>query len=414
MTTASNYSDGAQSQTVVNEKGTEQARASYENINRLPERDSPLRKHAFHFSGNELGPNHLRLVLFPKAIEEIAAHAFSDVRSEVGGVLLGSAFRNAGELYVEVHAALPAQSDDHGPVHFTFNADAWAGVHRDRAERRPDLDIVGWFHTHPGLGIFFSGDDVVVHSAAFVLPWHIAMVIDPLTTRMGCFAWENGNLSALPGLYEVLDSDEAPSRQPWTLQRGEIWTESYMERMAAQHEEQSRAAARSFQLTPMHALIISAVAVLLSLGLLLGGLLPLSSENETLRTMMAGLADQNIEQANSDGTASCPDKSLRIYSPLPDEQIDYGQEITLLGTASTAGASSYSLEIRPDGEQVWWPLGDFRRPVQTGPFLSWDTSSFAPGSYQLRLSAVGLSGETLQAPAPCTIRFELSSLPVEP
>lgn len=415
MTTASSYSEGMLNEAVTNDEANARARAAHADIDRLPERDTLLRSRPFQFRGAELGPNQPRLILLPEAVEKMAAHALGDVRSEVGGVLLGAAFRNAGELFVEVHTALPAQTDDHGPIHFTFNADAWAGIHRDRTERYPDLDIVGWFHTHPGLGIFFSGDDVVVHSAAFVLPWHVAMVIDPLSRRMGCFAWDDGDLKPLPGLYEILESDDAPTRLPWTLQRGEVWTESYVERMAAQREERRRALReRGSRVTPLHGVIASVFAILLSLGLLFGAILPLSSQNDTLRTLVAGLAEQNIARANRESAASCPDSALRIYSPLPGEQIAYGQEITLVGTASASDASSYNLEIRPAGEQIWWPLGEFRRATQTGPFLSWDTSSFAPGAYELRLSAAGQSGEMFESPAPCTIRFKLSAEPLAP
>lgn len=412
MTTASNYSDEALNRAVGKDVASEKAQAAHADINRLPERDSALRKHSFQFRGTELGPNQPRLILFPKAVETMAAHALGDVSSEVGGVLLGAAFRKAGELFVEVHAALPAETDDHGPIHFTFNADAWARVHRDRAERYPELDIVGWFHTHPGLGIFFSGDDVVVHSAAFVLPWHVALVIDPLSKRIGCFGWDDAELKPLPGFFEILESDDAAPRLPWTLQRGEVWTESYVEHLMAQRaqrQERNRPSEQGLRVTPMYGLIVGALALLLSLGLLVGGLLPMSSENETLRAVVKGLAEQSIAEANNEGLASCPDSALRLYSPLPGEQIDYGQEITLVGTASAADASSYSLEIRPTGEQIWWPLGDFRRATETGPFLSWDTSSFAPGPYELRLSAVGQSGEMLDSPAPCTVRFDLSS-----
>lgn len=414
MTTASNFSDKALNEAVTGDEASVGRHAAHADINRLPERKSSLRSHPFQFRGAEPTPNQPRLILFPDAVKKIAAHALGEMRSEVGGVLLGAAYRKGDELYVEVYAALPAQSDDHGPIHFTFNADAWAGVHRDKAERYPDLDIVGWFHTHPGLGIFFSGDDVVVHSAAFVLPWHIAMVIDPLSKRMGCFAWDDGELRPLPGFYEILESDDAPSRLPWTLQRGEVWTESYVERLAAQRHERRQTEERRFQVTPLHGVIVSALALLLSLGLLVGGILPMSSENKTLRAVVSGLAEQNIARANGEGIASCPDSTLHIYSPLPGEQVPYGQEITLVGAASVDGAGSYHLEIRPNGEQVWWPLGEFRRATETGPFLSWDTSSFAPGVYELRLSAADQFGAILESPAPCIVRFELSALTLAP
>ena len=85
---------------------------------------------------------------------------------ELGGALLGHAYRYKTGVVVEVKAALPAVSSDHGPVHFTFSADSWSKLHRDRTAHYSNLDIIGWFHTHPDLGVFYSRDDVVVLSAA--------------------------------------------------------------------------------------------------------------------------------------------------------------------------------------------------------------------------------------------------------
>ena len=106
----------------------------------------------------------------------------------------------------EVKAALPAVSSDHGPVHFTFSADSWARLHRDRTAHYAQLDIIGWFHTHPGLGVFYSSDDVVVHTAAFTLPWHVGLVVDPLGNHASYFGWQDG-VSAIVGL--------GPASRPW-------------------------------------------------------------------------------------------------------------------------------------------------------------------------------------------------------
>lgn len=409
MTTASNFSDGAGNGYDLSGKRQNRTTTALGEAERLPQRDSPLGVHAYQLHGEELQTTQPRLVLFPEAIKQFSAHATSDLQSEVGGVLLGAAYRQGAELYVEVRAALPVLSNDHGPVHFTFNADAWSQIHRDRTEQYPDLNIVGWFHTHPGLGIFFSGDDVIVHSAAFVLPWHVAIVVDPLSKRMGAFAWDARKLEALPGFFEILTAPESPSRLRWKLQRGEIWNESYMERLVAQRRNQSEARIGWPRLTTRHAVLMSTIAILLSLGLLVGGLLPLHSQNQALHSVVSALAERTIQQANASGAASCTDKSLQIYAPLPDDRIPYGTEITLVGSADATTAASYRLDVRPAGEQTWWSLGSFRRSISGGEFLRWDTTSFAPGSYQLRLSAADTSGEVMSEPAACIIRFQLVS-----
>jgi proteasome lid subunit RPN8/RPN11 len=43
------------------------------------------------------------------------------------------------------------------------------------------LRIVGWFHSHPNLGAFFSNTDRATQAAFFNQPYSIGWVIDPFT-----------------------------------------------------------------------------------------------------------------------------------------------------------------------------------------------------------------------------------------
>ena len=53
--------------------------------------------------------------------------------------------------------------------------------------------VVGWVHTHPGLGIFFSDMDVnQVHYKGFLADWQIGLVVDPHADKAGFFFWEQG------------------------------------------------------------------------------------------------------------------------------------------------------------------------------------------------------------------------------
>jgi proteasome lid subunit RPN8/RPN11 len=148
---------------------------------------------------------------------------------------MGHLREGESHLSIDVLAALPAVTDDHGPVHFTFTADAWARIHEDRSDQFPDLQIVGWFHTHPDLGVFYSADDVVVHSAAFVMPWQVGLVIDPIRLEGCLFGWRsvpndmttNPTLIPINGYYERLD-ERPSSTSTWKLVRSTIWQESYM------------------------------------------------------------------------------------------------------------------------------------------------------------------------------------------
>lgn len=409
MTSVSNSSDGQGQHDVVGQRMHLQPETVIHELQRLAVRAPTFQDASSRFHGAPLRAGDVRLALFPEAIDEIARHTTSDTTREVGGVLLGQAYRHDGHLFVDAQQALPAYTSDHGPVHFTFNADAWSQLHRDRAQKHPGLDIIGWFHTHPGLGIFFSADDVVVHSAAFILPWHVALVVDPLNKQMGAFGWNDAELDPLPGLYEIAVGASNRSRLPWRMVKGEIWNESYMEDLATHRARPSMVASGHDVHGPWPALIVAALSVVLSAVLLVVGIIPLRSQNEALQAMVASLARQTIQDANASGIASCPDSSLQMFMPLPGASLVHGEEVTLLGTAKVATAASYALEVRPMGEPAWWLLGTFRRQAQAGQFLSWDTTSFAPGSYEMQLSALDDTGLALAEPAPCLIQFEITT-----
>jgi proteasome lid subunit RPN8/RPN11 len=187
---------------------------SYQNgvageIARLPQRPAPDLRQGYRLHGCEPGDSQVQVIISQAALQQADAHSRSNLAVELGGALLGHAFRAGDRVYVEVLAALAAVSQDHGPVHFTFTADAWAQLHQDLASHYPELNMIGWFHTHPDLGVFFSVDDVVVHSAAFVQPWHLALVLDPVRAEGCFFGWQNDTAAAqitpLAGFYERLD-----------------------------------------------------------------------------------------------------------------------------------------------------------------------------------------------------------------
>ena len=49
--------------------------------------------------------------------------------------------------------------------------------------------MVGWYHTHPGVGIFLSGMDLFIHQNFFTQMWHVAYVLDPRARTSGFFCW---------------------------------------------------------------------------------------------------------------------------------------------------------------------------------------------------------------------------------
>ncbi|MCA9959505.1 MAG: Mov34/MPN/PAD-1 family protein, partial [Anaerolineales bacterium] len=351
-------------------------------------------------------PNQPYVIISQTAIQQIDAHSSSNLRSELGGALLGKAYRYEDKTFVEIRATLPAVSPDHGPIHFTFGADTWSQLQRDRAEQYPDLDIIGWFHTHPALGVFYSSDDVVVHSAAFTLPWHVGLVVDPVSKEIGLFGWINGQLAPFSGCYELLDQFSDPVI-PWRVVRTAVW---YDDSHEFGTEPNSGVYMPGNQLpsllgiSPRFGLLVGAFGVLLSFILLLGWIVPLSTQVGQLENVVLTMSNPALAASNA---AACPDSRLRILSPLTGTSVNVGDTITILGSANYPDAARYQLEIRPAGVESWALLSTKRWNANLGQLGQWDTTNYQAGSYELRLKAVDRNNVRLNESEMCQISLDL-------
>jgi proteasome lid subunit RPN8/RPN11 len=356
--------------------------------------------------GREPGPAQVQVIVGQAALQQIDSHGRSNLYSELGGALLGRAYQFQERLYVEIQAALPVVSADRGPVHFTFNADSWRQLSQDREQHYPNLEIVGWFHTHPNLGVFYSADDVVVHSAAFTLPWQVGLVVDPAREEACFFGWEGGELAPLPGFYELLDSQQTPFAR-WRVVRTSVWQTTSEAELARRGPDQTtvyapRAAQSSFN--PGIGLIVGSLGLLLSFFLLVGWVMPLSQEVRQLENVVLMLADEALAESNA---AACPDARLRILSPLWGQSFPAGSRIEVLGTVRFPEAASYQLTARPLSGESWTILQTINRDDALGQLARWDTTEFAPGGYALRLTAVDRNNIRLPNSPTCEVRVEL-------
>lgn len=141
-----------------------------------------------YFALPEASPLHCALSL--PAREAIMAHARS-ASTEVGGLLLGEVYEEQARFLVSVALALPAHHTEASLAYLTFTGETWLDLIARRAAY-PELKTVGWYHSHPGMGVFFSSSDLFIHRNFFGdQPWYIALVIDPLSGELGVFGWHD-------------------------------------------------------------------------------------------------------------------------------------------------------------------------------------------------------------------------------
>lgn len=124
--------------------------------------------------------------------EQVYAHVFSNADREVGGVLVGLMIPEKSTPFVTAAIAAIAASEQRSAL--TFTQDTWEHVHRVLERDHPDKQIVGWYHSHPGFGIFLSKDDVFIHRNFFSGAAQIALVVDPLHGTEGVFGWQGDNV----------------------------------------------------------------------------------------------------------------------------------------------------------------------------------------------------------------------------
>ena len=138
------------------------------------------------------------------AAETIVAHVKGS-RVEVGGLLLGETLAwpqhsarhaRAGDetsdsaapatypFAMRIHVAVPARQHTQSPVFLEMDPSVW----QESRALAPQLKIVGWYHSHPDLGAFFSSTDRNTQHDFFRLPHQIGLVIDPFRQETACFA----------------------------------------------------------------------------------------------------------------------------------------------------------------------------------------------------------------------------------
>lgn len=131
------------------------------------------------------------LIVAHAARTRVLAHLRSS-QAELGGLLIGEAFSGdapaaVGEVIapaksiavVRVSEALPG--DDHAStaISLQLGASVWNKARERLGNGRL---VVGWYHSHPHLGAFFSGTDRRTQRAFFAQPYSVGWVIDPYAT----------------------------------------------------------------------------------------------------------------------------------------------------------------------------------------------------------------------------------------
>ena len=166
------------------------------------------------------------IFLHARAVEAILGAVPGREHVEVGGLLVGWQCQDNIGLYLQIAGALPARDAVGTALSVTFGHDTWESLLAEKALHHADQDVVGWYHTHPGLGVFLSQHDLFIQRHFFADPVQVALVVDPADFTWGLFYWQGGDLVAARGCHVYGEPDETYQHLAELLQRYEITGQS--------------------------------------------------------------------------------------------------------------------------------------------------------------------------------------------
>jgi len=142
-------------------------------------------------------------VVFKQSVQDqIHLHGQGSVGIEVCGVIVGRCYRDDHGPYLLVEHSIAGNGAASRSTNVTFTAETWQHIHDTMDREHPNEKILGWYHTHPGFGIFLSDMDIFICDNFFNLAWQVAFVYDPQSGEEGNFIWRAGRPQPDPILIE--------------------------------------------------------------------------------------------------------------------------------------------------------------------------------------------------------------------
>lgn len=133
-----------------------------------------------------------QVVIGRSVLEDIRTHGRSEPEIEVCGVLVGNVYRDQSGPYLHIEANIRGNNATGKAAQVTFTADTWNHIQKVMEEQYDEDRIVGWYHTHPGFGIFLSDMDLFIQNNFFGEAWQVAYVYDPKSNEQGLFLRRGG------------------------------------------------------------------------------------------------------------------------------------------------------------------------------------------------------------------------------
>lgn len=127
-----------------------------------------------------------------KCMDKINKHCqdFADRRLEVMGFLVGDVYKFKELTFTLVKDVISSELES-TRISVRFEKDGFGELFEKLENLKYDYIIVGWYHSHPGMGCFLSSKDIDTQKRMFNKPFHTALVVDPIKREMKAYRLRN-------------------------------------------------------------------------------------------------------------------------------------------------------------------------------------------------------------------------------
>lgn len=123
------------------------------------------------------------IIIFPFEVKKKIYNFLSNGDIELGGLLVGSVFSydnlNNGIVLIEIQHFIESEDFEASPVSLRMESSIWQSLNHCGYVTK-EVFLIGWFHSHPNLGAFFSSTDRKTQKAFFNQNYSLGLVIDPV------------------------------------------------------------------------------------------------------------------------------------------------------------------------------------------------------------------------------------------
>jgi proteasome lid subunit RPN8/RPN11 len=115
--------------------------------------------------------------LAPRRLLDAVWSHLSETRVEMGGLLIGKVYSlSEAAFVVSIEDFSRGEHFEGTSVSLRLDTSVWEAA---RLRLKAEQSVIGWYHSHPNLGVFFSGTDRRTQASFFNHPHCLGLVVDP-------------------------------------------------------------------------------------------------------------------------------------------------------------------------------------------------------------------------------------------